>query len=178
MPCQICRSLTFPGPMNTKQQETLLKSWYDDTLQSCFPEAGDAFRLGGGFSNPVSQSFREGMTAILAGLAAGRDLESIRAPLDRIVRVLAVQGLPPGASIRFVFLLRYHLESAPDIPVEEKQIWSRRLDALAEMSVEIWTECRETLFQLRINELRKRIQQLEACLSPNGRGGLPDGQDT
>ena len=146
-------------------------------MQSCFPDATGAFRLGAGFANPVGQSCREGMAAILAGLPAEPGLQSLRAPLDRIVRVLAIQGLPPGASIRFLFVLRKRLAAMPDIPAEEKKLWFDRLDDLAEMAVDIWTECRETLFHLRINELRKRVQQLEAGFTAKERGGLPDGQN-
>jgi hypothetical protein len=172
MQCPICHSLTFHGPMNTKQQNAVLKDWFGDAMQSCFPDADETIRRGTGFSNPIGQSFQQAMSAILANLpAAEEDLASLRAPLDRIVRVLAVQGLPAGTSVRFLFLLRNRLESAPDIPAEEKRLWIKRLDGLAEIAVEIWCECRETLWQLRLNSLRNRIQQLEAGSTPKERGG-------
>ena len=163
--------------MNSKQQTDLQKSWYEAAMKSCFPEADDAFRHGAGFSNPVSQSFWDAMTVLLPKLTEEQNLEAFRAPLDRIVRVLAVQGLPPGSSIRFLFVLRNLLDAAPYIMPEEKQFLFKRIDDLAEISVEIWCECRETLSQLRINELRNRIRQLEAGSTPKERGGLPDGQN-
>ena len=149
----------------------MLKAWYDTTMQSYFPDSGEAFRRNTGFANPVGQAFQEAMATILDGLAAGTNVADFTAPLDRIVRVLAVQGLPAGVAIRFLFVLRNLLEKNAELAVGEKKQWLARLDELAELSVEIWCECRETLSQLRINELRSRIQQLEAGSTPKERGG-------
>jgi hypothetical protein len=158
--------------MNTKQQSDLLKAWYQAAMQSCFPETDGSFKLGAGFSNPVGQAFQQAMTAILSGLADGSALSTFHAPLDRIVRVLAVQGLPSGVAIRFLFVLRNQLGNMTELTADEKKYWTGRLDDLAEIAVEIWCECRETLSQLRINELRNRIQLLEADSAPKERGGV------
>ncbi len=149
----------------------MLKAWYDTTLQSYFPASDEAFRHNTGFANPVGQAFQESMATILDGLMAGTRGEDFAAPLDRIVRVLAVQGLPAGVAIRFLFVLRNLLEKNAELAVSEKKQWLARLDKLAELSVEIWCECRETLSQLRISELRNRIQQLEAGSTSRQRGG-------
>ena len=149
----------------------MLKAWYDTTMQSYFPDSDEEFRRNTGFANPVGQAFQEAMATILDGLAAGTNVADFTAPLDRIVRVLAVQGLPAGVAIRFLFVLRNLLEKNAELAVGEKKQWLARLDELAELSVEIWCECRETLSQLRINELRSRIQQLEAGSTPKERGG-------
>ena len=157
--------------MNSKQRTALLKAWYDTTMQSYFPATDEAFRRNTGFANPVGQAFQESMALILDGLVAGSETPDFAAPLDRIVRVLAVQGLPAGVSIRFLAVLRSLLEKNAELAASEKKQWLSRLDDLAELSVEIWCECRETLSQLRINELRNRIQQLEAGSMPRERGG-------
>jgi hypothetical protein len=157
--------------MNSKQRGALLKAWYDTTMQNYFPATDEAFRRNTGFANPVGQAFQESMATILDGLVAGSDVTDFTAPLDRIVRVLAVQGLPAGVAIRFLSILRNLLEKNTELAVGEKKQWLARLDELAELSVEIWCECRETLSQLRINELRNRIQQLEAGSTPRQRGG-------
>ena len=157
--------------MNSKQRGALLKAWYDTTMKSYFPATDEAFRRNTGFANPVGQAFQESMATILDGLVAGSDAADFAAPLDRIVRVLAVQGLPAGVAIRFLSVLRNLLEKNTELAVSEKKQWLARLDELAELSVEIWCECRETLSQLRINELRNRIQQLEAGSTPRQRGG-------
>jgi len=149
----------------------LLKAWYDVTLQNYFPEADEAFRRNTGFANPIGQVFQESMTTILDGLAASTALPEFQDPMNRIMRVLAVQGLPAGVAVRFLFVLRNQLASNKGIAEEEKNSWLARLDELAEMAVETWCECRETLFQLRINELRNRIRQLEAGSAPRERGG-------
>jgi hypothetical protein len=157
--------------MNSKQRTALLKAWYDTTMQSYFPATDEAFRRNTGFANPVGQAFQESMATILEGLMVGTEAADFTAPLDRIVRVLAVQGLPAGVAIRFLAVLRSLLEKNTEFAASEKKRWLVQLDELAELSVEIWCECRETLSQLRINELRNRIQQLEAGSMPRERGG-------
>ena len=163
--------------MNSKQRTALLKAWYDTTMQSYFPATDEAFRRNTGFANPVGQAFQESMATILEGLTAESEAASFTAPLDRVVRVLAVQGLPAGVAIRFLAILRNLLAKNTEIALDDKKKWLMRLDELAELSVEIWCECRETLSQLRISELRNRIQQLEAGSTPRERGGTPDGQN-
>jgi len=157
--------------MNSKVRTALLKAWYDTTLQSYFPASDETFRHNTGFANPVGQVFQESMATILDGLVARSDVADFTAPLDRIVRVLAVQGLPAGVAIRFLSVLRNLLEKNAELAVDEKKQWLARLDEIAELSVEIWCECRETLSQLRISELRNRIQQLEAGSTSRQRGG-------
>ncbi len=157
--------------MNSKQRGALLTAWYNAAMHSYFPEADEAFRRSTGFSNPVGQTFQQAMLTILSGLADKSDLSAFQAPLDRIIRVLAVQGLPSGVAIRFLYVLRNQLDCVSELSDAEKKEWSGRLDILAEMAVEIWCECRETLSQLRINELRSRIQFLEAGSTPKERGG-------
>lgn len=165
MPCPACRSPTFHGTMNSKQQTALAKTWYEDTLRACFPDADEAFRLNTGFTNPIGQTFQHAMEAILTGLVTNAAVSEFRAPLDRIVHVLAVQGLPAGFSVRFLFILRIQLAAFQDISAEDKLRWFERIDTMAEMAVEHWAQCRETIFNLRIKELRKRIQQLEGGIA-------------
>lgn len=157
--------------MNSKARAALLKAWYDETLRSYFPGSDEAFRRNTGFANPVGQAFQESMAKILDGLADKVTADEYTAPLDRVVRVLAVQGLPAGVAIRFLFVLRDLLDQNADLTQAEKKVWQKQLDALAEQSVEIWCECRETVAQLRINELRNRIHHLETCSMAKDRGG-------
>lgn len=149
----------------------MLKAWYDETLKSYFPDSDEAFRRNTGFANPVGQAFQESMATILDGMESGLSPADFSAPLDRVVRVLAVQGLPAGVAVRFLFVLRNLLEKNAEISAQEKKKWLVRLDEISELSVEIWCECRETLAQLRINELRNRIHQLEASSIAKERGG-------
>ena len=157
--------------MTSKARTALLKAWYDETLKSYFPDSDEAFRRNTGFANPVGQAFQESMALILDGIAEQAAASEFAAPLDRVVRVLAVQGLPAGVAIRFLFVLRDLLDKNADLSPSDKKKWQKQLDALAEQSVETWCECRETLAQLRINELRNRIHQLEASSIAKERGG-------
>lgn len=148
--------------MNSSRRAALVQTWYEATLRSYFPTADAAFLGHASFAHPVGQNFHQAMTAIIDGLADGLAREAFAAPLDRIIRILAVQELPAGMSVRFLALLRRQLLAEAALSPAEKSALADRIDDLTETAVEIWLECRETLYTLRINELRKRIQLLEA----------------
>lgn len=111
--------------MNSKARTALLKAWYDATLKSYFPDSDETFRRNTGFANPVGQAFQESMAKILDGLTDKAAAPEFAAPLDRVIRVLAVQGLPAGVAIRFLFVLRDLLEKNVDLPASDKKIWQR-----------------------------------------------------
>ena len=156
--------------MNSKRREGLQKKWYEAIMHSYFPNADAAFFSPIGFANPIGQNFQQATTAVVNGLADGANLDELKAPLDRIIRILAVQGLPAGMSIRFLTEFRRQLDTVGNFSPEEKAFWIERIDTLSEMAVEILLECRETLSLLRINELRNRILQLEAGFEPREKG--------
>ena len=111
--------------MNSKARTALLKAWYDETLKSYFPDSDEAFRRNTGFANPVGQAFQESMAVILDGIAEQAAASEFAAPLDRVVRVLAVQGLPAGVAIRFLFVLRDLLDKNADLSPSDKKKWQK-----------------------------------------------------
>jgi hypothetical protein len=157
--------------MNSKQQAAIHSAWLDAALSSFFPNSEEAFRNASGFGNPVGQAFHQGMDAILAGLEEQAELEAFRAPLDRMIRVLAIQGLPAGTAVRLLYLLKDVLRTVSDISMEERHQHARKLDRLAEIAAEVWSDCREKLLQIQIEQLRRHIRLLETVSTANEKGG-------
>lgn len=157
--------------MNSERRQSLFKTWYESAMRCYFPAAEASFYNQVGFKNPVAQIFHQAMQAIVDGVLADSDPLELRVHIEKMMRVVAVQGLPAGYSIRFITLLRRLLESEPDLPAAAKAPLIEKTDALAEIAVEIWCERRETLSQLQINELRKRLQRFESVPTPRNRGG-------
>lgn len=155
--------------MNSDQQAELLQNWYEATLRSYFPSSEAAFRSNAGFQNPVGQTLQESLGLILQGLIKNADSRALAAPLDRVIRMLVVQGVSAGAAVRFLFLLRNLAETQQGLEAADRMEWRTKIDSLAEMAVEIWCECRETLLQLQIQELRQRIRFMETDLSSRDR---------
>lgn len=157
--------------MNSKQQAAIQTAWLDAALSSFFPNSEKAFRNGSGFGNPVGQAFQQGMAAVLTGLSEQAQPETFRAPLDRMIRVLAIQGLPAGSAVRLLFLLKDVLRTVSDLSMEERHQHARKIDRLAEIAAEVWSDCREKLLQIQIEQLRRHIRLLEATSTANEKGG-------
>ena len=156
--------------MNSEQQAELLREWYDATLRSYFPSSEAEFRSNAGFQNPVGQTLQESLGLILQGLIKNADSRALATPLDRVIRMLVVQGLSAGAAVRFLFLRRNLAVNQRGLDAADRPEWRSKIEMLAEMAVEIWCECRDTLSRLQIQELRQRIRLVESEFSSRVRG--------
>ena len=171
MLCLISSNHIFPGKMNSKQKAVICDAWMDAALTAFFPQTDQTFRRNSDFSNPVGQAFHSGMSEIIANLSENASLEKYYGPLDRIIRVLAVQGLPAGTAVRLLFLLKNNLHTVPGLEIKERHCLARTIDRLAELAADIWSDCREKLLQIQIEQLRRHIRLQEAVSSANEKGG-------
>ncbi len=86
--------------------------------------------------------------------------------LDRIVRVRAVQEFTPSEALGFVFLLKKAVRQtlAQDLHSqdlsEELLTWESRIDKLALLSFDLYLQCRETIFEIRHNEVKNSTARL------------------
>ncbi len=143
----------------------ILDEWIERIYASYPSDTVVSFRREGSpFGNPVGTRMSQSAEAILNGFLMGATPESLRQPVDDIVRIRAIQGFSPSDAVSFMFLLRstvYDLLSAG-----EKQSLSSDdlnglcgwIEAMAALSFDIYMECREQIFNLRISELKKSSQ--------------------
>lgn len=119
------------------------------------------------FGNPVAHMTRES-AAILFDAVAGEEMypPTVKAALERFVKLRAVQKFVPSESLAVIYLMK---------PILRKQVlpaMSRvgqlaayleaesRLDSLALLAFDIYSEARETLAEARIKEIRNQHAQL------------------
>ena len=109
------------------------------------------------FGNPVGAALREGLGTVLDGVVGVPD-DSLAEALDRIIRVRAVQDFSPSAAIGFLFDLKPILhrlidQAGPGAPVDRDEI-DRRVDRVLAMAFDIYSSCREQVFEIRIRSIR------------------------
>ena len=110
------------------------------------------------FGNPVGAALREGLGTVLDGAMGVADDDSLAQALDRIIRVRAVQDFCPSAAIGFLFALKPILHrlidlAGPEAPVDRHEI-DRRVDRVLAMAFDIYSSCREQVFEIRIRSIR------------------------
>ena len=95
------------------------------------------------------------------------DDEKLASHLDRIIRIRAVQEFSPAQAISFVFCvkqivrdeLQRHLNEI-QIPASEIVAFESKVDELALLAFNIYTQCRERLYEVRLNEFKNRTFRL------------------
>jgi len=150
-----------------QNQKDILKDWFHAVVDS-YPAETAAFlkKEKDPFANPVGSSILEGLQGVFAQVVEGAEQEKITPFLDRIIRVRAVQDFTPAQAVSFVFsfkeVVRTRLEGdgrlqelAGDLRTLEAAV-----DQVALMAFNIYMECREKLYELRVEEVKNRTARL------------------
>ena len=83
--------------------------------------------------------------------------------LDEIIRIRAVQEIPPSQALSFVFslkpILRKQIPEAAQDPklARELEEMDARIDRVALAAFDLYTDCREEVSQLRISEVKRQV---------------------
>ncbi|MFP5207122.1 MAG: RsbRD N-terminal domain-containing protein [Acidobacteriota bacterium] len=136
-------------------EETIVELWMERTLRS-YPVETLSF-LGGEqdpFRNPVGQTLRKSLEVLAREVLGAMNKDRMMEALDALVRMRAVQDFSPADAVRFVFILRAAIRETTGAVSDSMH---SRIDELALMTFDKYAGCREQIFQLRVNELRSRM---------------------
>jgi len=145
------------------REDAIVGRWLDGALAAYPDEGAKAFaRERNRFANPVGHSLRVGLHAVYTALVAGTNDAAIRDALDDILRIRAVQQMPAGTAVGFLFhlkeLIRTELAGAGgDRFRTELETLDRNIDHAALVAFEVYVAHRERLFELRMNEVKRTI---------------------
>jgi hypothetical protein len=147
-----------------EHRDAVTQRWIADILATYPAEAATAFgREQDRFANPVGYSVRAGAQSIVAALCDGMAPVALRAGLHEILRVRAVQQFSPAQALGFVFRLKDAIlaelagaDGAPPAAVVPAAL-DDVIESLALMAFEVYTECREQVYRLRLEETKRRV---------------------
>jgi len=161
-------------------RDAIVQRWLDAALAT-YPENSSAMfkRQKDPFANPIGHGLRMGtrgiFEALLEGMGLdGMDAEKIHRSLCEIVKVRAVQEFSASEAVSFVFCLkdavRAELAEAtadqrflPEFTKLETQI-----DQIALAAFDVYVKCREQLFELRVNEAKRRVAWVVEKMNERG----------
>ncbi|MFC1628901.1 RsbRD N-terminal domain-containing protein [Gemmatimonadota bacterium] len=115
------------------------------------------------FANPVGASVRNGSQMAFDALLAGEDAGTISRHLSEIIQIRAVQQFSASEGLSFVFRLKdaarqVLAEAAVDRDlVPEWSEFDRKIDEVALASFDIHGEYRKEVYELRLNETKRRV---------------------
>ena len=158
--------------MSIKQQliekkDLIIKTWRSALLGS-YPEATQRFliREKDQFANPVGQSIHKNISGIYHALIEDEDFDTVSSNLEEIIKIRAVQDFIPSDALLFIFQLKPIIRSSLDFKsignssVNELNSLDVRIDELALKAFDIYSMCRQKLYEIRVNEVQNQVGSL------------------
>ncbi len=152
----------------SQKKSAILEKWFQLIVET-YPADTSRFlkREKDRFANPVGQTILQGIEALYEGLLRGADPKEASPFLDQIVRIRAIQNFSPSEAVAFIFDLKKVIRKELDAEIRGKRIsteemlsFESRVDALANLSFDIFMECREKVYELTANQLKNRTFRL------------------
>jgi hypothetical protein len=156
------------------QKPAIVERWSELILETYPVDSRKFFRTQEDrFANPVGANIREGIEGLFDGLVKGIETQdsAFSEFLDQVIRIRAVQQFSPAKAVGFLFLLKTAVRETLDQELQSKEMlrelmdFESRIDGLALLAFNIYMQCRETLFDVRVNEIRSRVSRIleRAC---------------
>ncbi|MBM4294022.1 MAG: hypothetical protein FJ126_03850 [Deltaproteobacteria bacterium] len=146
------------------QKSLILDRWLNQILANYPPQTAQFFkREKDRFDNPVGYRIIQGITELYQGLVSGADRDQLLDSLDEVVRIWAVQDFTPSQALAFVFLLKKIIreelaQELQDLELAEECLeLESRIDGLALLGFDVYMKRREKLYEIRVDEVKKRI---------------------
>lgn len=154
-----------------EKRTLIIEKWFDALLNNYSPEAAKIFkREKDPFANPLGYNIHLGVEGIIDWFEKDEKeagTEAVSVALDKILRILAVQEFTPGQALSFIVTFKKIIKNQmkdyyknKDEMWSEWQIFDERVDNLILMAMEIYTNCREKLYQIKVDEANSRVYSL------------------
>ena len=145
-----------------RKKSAILKRWFDAIIET-YPTDISGFmkKQKDQFANPVGYAVSQGIESILEALMEGKDLAEGSPFLDNIIKVRAIQDFTPSKAMSFVFLLKKVVREELEKEIRQSQISEALLefesvvDDLALLSFDKYIKCREQIYKLKTDELKR-----------------------
>ncbi|MGI5836783.1 MAG: RsbRD N-terminal domain-containing protein [Chloroflexota bacterium] len=146
-----------------ERRAAILKRWLRLIIESYPPDTARFLEQEGDrFLNPVGYTFTKETECLLDEILKGGNSEKLTRSLDNIVKIRTVQDFSPSRAIAPIFMLkravREELGSAfqQQASFGELQQFDSRIDGVALLAFDSYMQCKQKIFDIRVNEASKR----------------------
>ncbi len=170
-----------------QHRAAILSDWFEHIV-GAYPDETARFlrKTKDPFGNPVGAGLREELGTVLDGAFHKVEDSDLLAALDRIIRVRAVQEMSPSGAVGWVLqlkpIVRQIARSEGRVPADEIDRIEGLVDRLVLMAFDVYTTCREQIFEIRVKSIRdlsaKNIERLNEWRAGQGPGDAPPDDDT
>ena len=150
-----------------KNRETILGKWFD-LIAGSYPRATSEFlaKQADRFRNPVGHAISQSIGPIYDQVVSAMNRDELLHALDGIIRIRAVQDFTPTEAVAFVFQLKAAIRDVMDEQFRGSAKWDdledleSRIDRVALLAFEKYTECREKLHEIRNSQIESGTTRL------------------
>jgi len=152
----------------TARKGAIIRAWLAQTLHT-YPDHSSRFMAHepDPFRNPVGHTLKEALSVLFDELLGDMNPETIMPLLEGIVRIRAVQDFTAAQAVAFVFLLKKVLREeikdavAGSPGASDLESLEDRIDEMALLAFDLFMRCRERIYEVRVNETKRRLYLLE-----------------
>jgi hypothetical protein len=151
-----------------QNRETILAEWFD-VIRETYPRVTSEFLASKDdqFGNPVGHAITHSIGPIFDQIVSTMDSAELLRALDSIIRIRSVQDFSPSEAVAFVFQLKTVIRGVTKGQLPERRRTQdaltdleSRIDRVALLAFEKYTECREKLYEIRAKEIKGRTMKL------------------
>lgn len=145
-----------------RHKQKVIEAWFQKVIET-YPEETTKFLKSqkNPFLNPVGGAIREGLEGIINWITSGGKSDEVIPFLDRIIRIRAVQEFRPSEALQFIMDLKTVIRSvcSKDLPTAFEDL-DALVDRLLMESFDVFSKCREDLYEIRVQEIKNRTFRL------------------
>jgi len=149
------------------KKSVILERWFDAIVDT-YPNDATGFLKNqkDRFANPVGHTMSRGTEGILEVLIGGKGLAEDLPFLNDIIKVRAIQDFIPSKAMDFIFLLKKVVREVLEKEIRQNQIYDAllkfesKIDDLALLAFDIYVKCREQIYELKTDELKRMTYTL------------------
>jgi len=146
-----------------QKRSVIVQEWFDRIVKT-YPVNSQQFikEHKDPFANPVGSSILRAMEGLYEELLRDMDTPKITEHLDSVIRIQAVQDLPPSRALSFIPSLKGIIREELKGEIremgdrEELAALETRIDRLALLAFDCYMKCREKIYDMRVKELKKQ----------------------
>jgi len=151
----------------SQKKAAILGRWLAMIYESYPPETAIFLRKEKNrFDNPAGYRISEGLEGLFGALLEKMERDQVLTCLDEIIRIRALQNFTPSQALAFIFLLKIVIreELAEEIRKEnlaaEILDLESRIDGLALLGFDVYTQRREKIYEIKADEAKRRVSGL------------------
>lgn len=150
-----------------RNRDTILGRWFD-LIAKTYPPVTSEFlaKNEDRFRNPVGYTIEQSIGAIYDQVVSAMDTDELLRALDGIIRIRSVQDFTPSEAVAFIFQLKSAIREVMEAELRGADKWEglsdleARIDRVALLAFEKYTECREKIHEVRNKEIKSRANRL------------------